>query len=126
VTVEVRHPSWFDTKVRTLLERRRAAWCLTDMAGRHPPLWRTTEWGYVRFHCGRASPAPCYGRAALSAWADRLASLWGPDEDVYCYFNNDERACAIRDAHAFSLAGGRLGVPVTRTPVCRAGRLAAA
>ena len=88
-----------------------AAWCLSDTAGRHPPLWRTTEWGYVRFHRGRASPAPCYGRAALSTWAERLASLWAPDDDVYCYFNNDQRACAMRDAHVLALAAGRLGMP---------------
>lgn len=124
VAVEVRHRSWFDARVRQLLERRNAAWCLSDTAGWHPPLWRTTEWGYVRFHRGRASPAPCYGRAALSTWADRLASLWAPDDDVFCYFNNDQQACAIRDTHVLALAAGRLGVPVTRTPVSRSAPLA--
>lgn len=116
VAVEVRHPSWFDPAVRALLERRRAAWCLSDTAGRHPPLWRTADWGYVRFHRGRAWPVPCYGRAALDSWSERLASLFGPDDDVYCYFNNDDRACAVRDAHGLALAARRHGIAVTRTP----------
>ena len=119
VAVEARHPSWFDDRVRALLERHRAAWCLSDTAGRHPPLWRTTDWGYVRFHRGRATPAPCYGRAALHTWAERLASIWGTHNDIYCYFNNDGRACAVRDAHVLGLAAERLGVSATRTPVAR-------
>jgi uncharacterized protein YecE (DUF72 family) len=102
--------------VRRVLERRSAAWCLTDTGGRHPPLWRTTDWGYVRFHRGRASPSPCYGRRAIQTWAERLATLFGSECDVYCYFNNDERACALRDAHQMALAAARCGLVSTRTP----------
>ncbi len=115
LAVEVRHRSWFDGTVRQLLERRGAALCLTDTRGRYPPLWRTASWGYVRFHRGRASPDPCYGRTAIGTWAERIAALFGAEE-VYCYFNNDGRACAIRDAHQLAVAARRLGVQTTRTP----------
>jgi uncharacterized protein YecE (DUF72 family) len=115
LAVEVRHASWFDDSVRRLLERRGAAFCLTDTAGRHPPIWRTAQWGYVRFHRGRASPAPCYGRRALQTWAERLAELFGRRAEVYCYFNNDERACALRDAHQMALAATHCGLVPTRT-----------
>jgi uncharacterized protein YecE (DUF72 family) len=115
LAVEARHTSWFDDSTRRLLEARQVAWCLTDTAGRHPPLWRTADFGYVRFHRGRASPIPCYGRAAIATWAQRLVGLFGI-ADVYCYFNNDERTCAVRDAHQLALAARRLDVEATRTP----------
>ena len=126
VAVEARHPSWFGDDVRALLERRGAAWCLTDVAGRRPPLWRTAGWGYARFHRGRASPPPCYGRAALAGWAGRIAGLWSPGEDVYCYFNNDERACALRDARRLAAAALRLGIGATRTAGAREVRVGTA
>jgi uncharacterized protein YecE (DUF72 family) len=116
VAVEPRHPSWFDDSVRRLLEQRGAAWCLTDTAGRKPPLWRTAEWGYVRFHRGRAWPPPCYGRRAIRSWAERLAELFGPRGDVYCYFNNDTRGCALRDAGQLGVEARRIGLTPTRTP----------
>lgn len=119
VAVEPRHPSWFCDETRSTLERRGAAWCLTDMAGRRPPLWRTATWGYARFHRGRATPSPCYGRAALAAWVARLGELWPDDGPVYCYFNNDQRACAVRDARVLGLAVRRLGHQATRTPSAR-------
>lgn len=114
IAVEPRHPSWFVPETRRLLERRRAALCLADRAGRRSPEWRTADWGYVRFHEGRASPPPAYGRTALSNWAERIADLWEPDADVYCYFNNDTHACAPRDAHQLALAAKRSGLrPLT-------------
>jgi uncharacterized protein YecE (DUF72 family) len=119
VAVEPRHPSWFVDDVRRLLEDRSAAWCLTDRGGPRSPLWRTADWGYVRFHQGRASPAPCYGREAMASWANRIARLWDPGEDVYCYFNNDPGACAVRDAHRLSVAARRLDIGTSRTPEAR-------
>ena len=119
VAVEARHPSWFTDDVRRLLERRHGAWCLADNAGKGPPRWRTTDWGYVRLHRGRASPAPCFGRAAIETWARRIAEIWGSDPDVYCYCNNDERVCAVRDAHRLALAAARVGIRPTRTPESR-------
>jgi uncharacterized protein YecE (DUF72 family) len=116
VAVEPRHPSWFVDEFRHLLVRRGAALCLSDLSGRHSPLWRTADWGYVRFHRGRASPPPCYGRAALRSWAERVARLWG-NCDVYCYFNNDTGGCAPRDAHRFALATHLVGLTATRTPL---------
>lgn len=123
VAVEFRHPSWFTDQVQVLLERAGAALCLSDVRGRRPPLWRTAGWGYVRFHQGRATPEPCYGRSALSGWAGRLADLWRPADDVYCYFNNDQRGCAPRDAARFASAAVRCGLQPTRVPAAR--RLAA-
>ncbi|HVM30696.1 MAG TPA: DUF72 domain-containing protein [Candidatus Limnocylindrales bacterium] len=116
VAVEFRHPSWYIDEVRTLLEQHGAALCLADRLGAVSPIWRTTDWTYLRFHAGRAHPSPCYGRRALGTWVTRLAEHWRPSEDLFVYFNNDPRACALRDARWFARAAERGGLPVTRAP----------
>lgn len=115
VAVEFRHDTWFTDEVRSVLESHGAALCLADRRSRTvSPLWRTAEWGYVRFHEGTASPRPCYGRAALDGWARRLAETWGPDADVYVFFNNDPRACAVRDAATFARLAEGAGLATSR------------
>jgi uncharacterized protein YecE (DUF72 family) len=102
VAVEPRHDSWWVPEVRAVLERRAAALCWADRGSRPiTPLWRTADWGYVRFHEGRATPRPRYGRAALATWADRVAGAWPADADVFAYFNNDPGGAAIHDADTF-------------------------
>jgi len=61
VAVEFRHKSWFRDEARRILEERGAALCLADRWGPLTPIWRTTDWTYLRFHSGRARPLPCYG-----------------------------------------------------------------
>ena len=123
VAVEFRHESWYTDEIRSLLERHRAALCLADRLRPLTPIWRTAAWTYLRFHTGRAKPWPCYGRRALATWVDRLAERWTPAEDVYVYFNNDPRACALRDARLFAHAGRRRGYSPTRIPPARDVRL---
>ena len=125
VAVEFRHRSWFTDEIRQLLADRGAALCLADRRGPVAPVWRTADWTYVRFHQGRASPRPAYGRAALATWARRLAAMWSPDEDVYAYFNNDHRACAPHDAARFARQCERVGLQPSRTPPARSIRVAA-
>ena len=116
VAVEFRHDSWFTTDTRELLERRNAALCMADRHSKPiSPLWRTTDWTYLRFHEGAATPHPCYGRTSLRTWAERLAREWG-DSDIYVYFNNDPRGCALRDARIFSAECARSGLDATRVP----------
>jgi uncharacterized protein YecE (DUF72 family) len=119
VAVEFRHPSWLTEEARDVLVRHRAAWCLADRRGATTPDIRTADWGYVRFHQGRAHPDPCYGRTSLSHWARRIFELWGSGADVYAYFNNDGHACAVRDARQFAAAATRAGLVSTRVPAPR-------
>ena len=124
VAVEFRHRTWFTAACRDLLERHRAALCLADGTLRPgplrsrpvTPLWRTADWGYVRFHQGAASPHPCYGRTALNTWAERIAGLWERSEEVYAFFNNDHNACAVRDARWFAAACRKRALDPTRVP----------
>ncbi|MFN2587934.1 MAG: DUF72 domain-containing protein [Actinomycetota bacterium] len=117
VAVEFRHDTWFVDEVKDLLVERGAAFVLADR-GSQPitPLWRTADWGYVRWHAGSADPSPCYTTGDMREWAARIAGLWGPDEDVYAYFNNDPGGCALRDAIVFAKETERLGYAATRVP----------
>ncbi len=117
LTVEPRHVSWFTPDLRSLLEERNVAYCLADRDAQPlGPVWRTAAWGYLRFHSGLTAPLPCYGRKDMAEWAARLADLWGPDDTVYVYFNNDPRGCAVRDAIVFAEEVAKVGLVPSRVP----------
>lgn len=123
VAVEPRHPSWFTKDVRAVLERRGSALCLADGGPVEIPMWRTTDWTYVRFHGGRGRPPSCYMRRELEAWIERWAQQWGDSEDTYCFFNNDVHGCALRDARWFAEACERIDRQVSRVPAARETRI---
>jgi uncharacterized protein YecE (DUF72 family) len=115
VAVEPRHESWWTDEIRALLERYGAALCWADREEKPvAPLWRTTDWGYLRFHHGAEGWG--YRPETLQLWADRLAATWTDDEDVLVYFNNDPGCNAVMDAVVFADAVRRAGRTPTRVP----------
>jgi uncharacterized protein YecE (DUF72 family) len=113
VCVEFRHESWLTPEIRDILVTRGAALCWSDRRGRPlGPLWRTADWGYLRFHEGRAKPWPRYGRQALRTWIGRVTDSFPPGADVFAYFNNDQHAAAPADADALMKLAGQAGWPV--------------
>jgi uncharacterized protein YecE (DUF72 family) len=116
VAVEFRHKSWWTPDVEAVLRRHGAALCWADRFRPISPLWSRTDWGYLRFHQGRASPRPCYGEDALAAWVARIDGVLPRSADLFVYFNNDFRACALRDAILFAHLAQRAGWEVSRVP----------
>jgi uncharacterized protein YecE (DUF72 family) len=108
VAVEPRHASWWSDSVRDVLAASGAALCWADRGGAPvTPLWRTADWGYLRFHEGDSGTWPRYSQGRLREWADRASGTWQAAAPVYAYFNNDQFGAAILDAEAFiRLAGG--------------------
>ncbi|MFC7247714.1 DUF72 domain-containing protein [Catellatospora aurea] len=99
VAVEPRHRSWWTDETRSVLEHHHAALCWADRLGRPiTPLWRTTDFAYLRLHEGRATPRPRYGRAALTTWLTRLTTTFPASAPAYVYFNNDPHAAAVSNA----------------------------
>jgi uncharacterized protein YecE (DUF72 family) len=118
VAVEFRHESWWTGEIRDLLARHRAALCWADRLGRPvTPLWRTADWGYLRFHEGTAQPWPRYGEQALGSWVRRIAETWPDGADVFAYFNNDPGGASIHDAAAFASLVRSAGRRVSPTAV---------
>jgi uncharacterized protein YecE (DUF72 family) len=116
VAVELRNESWFTEETRKLLDRHGAALCLADSPRRKQPMWRTADWGFVRFHEGKGADAPGYDRDVLRRWVRRIAETWSTNADVFVYFNNDSGGHAVRDAVAFAELAEAAGLSTTRVP----------
>jgi uncharacterized protein YecE (DUF72 family) len=96
VAVEPRHSSWFVDEFADVLRRHNSASCVAISPDRKTPMWKTADWGYVRFHEGQVAPTT-YGRRTLTTWAGRLRELF-TEAHVYIFFDNDTDGCAPRDA----------------------------
>jgi uncharacterized protein YecE (DUF72 family) len=120
IAVEVRNESWWNDDVRRLLEQKRAAWVWVDRGGwPWGPLWRTCDWGYLRFHWGDAEPSPNYHRSTLARWVQRIVENSADWEDFFVYFNNDGRCAAVDNAITFGEEVRWAGRTATRTPGIR-------
>jgi uncharacterized protein YecE (DUF72 family) len=115
VCVEFRHPSWLTDDVRSILTEHKAALCWSDR-GAKPlgPLWRTADWGYIRFHEGAAQPWPRYGQQSLKSWLKRISDSFSPEADVFAFFNNDQNCAAPADATELAHLADRAGWPAPR------------
>jgi hypothetical protein len=116
VAVEPRHASWYSDDLRALLTEHGVALCLADRRGPLMPPWRTADWGYLRFHAGRARPASCYTEQALASWATATRDRFEPPSTVFACFNNDHSGCALRDAAVFARLLADRAVDVARQP----------
>ena len=100
VAVELRHPTWNDPAVYTLLEKRRAAYVVMSGAGLACIARATTDVVYIRMH----GPDPdsmyagSYPAKELRRWAERITDWDSEGRDVWIYFNNDLHGHAVRNA----------------------------
>jgi len=110
--IEFRHASWFCGPVMDALREAGVALVIGDHPAR-PFQTRelTADFTYVRFHHGSAGRAGNYSARELAGWAVQLRT-WLDQGDVYAYFNNDERAAAVRNARRLgSLLGDARPAP---------------
>lgn len=95
---EFRDKSWFDRSILDLLKEHNAALCIYDLEGWQAPATVTADFTYVRLHGPERRYEGHYDGRTLAGWAKRFVR-WSDDEiDVYCYFDNDQGACAPIDA----------------------------
>jgi uncharacterized protein YecE (DUF72 family) len=95
---EFRHESWFDEEVYALLRGHGVALVIGDTPQRAFQTHElTADWTFVRFHYGRRGRDGNYSPTEIEEWATRIRR-WRRRGDVYCYFNNDWKAYAVRDA----------------------------
>jgi uncharacterized protein YecE (DUF72 family) len=128
--LEVRSETFVDPQFVALLRRHRVALVVADTAGKWPYAEDVTaDFVYVRLHGDKQLYVSGYTPRALDRWAARIVA-WSrggeaPDartistgrvtrtpRDVFCYFDNDVKVKAPRDAHALTkrvLATGQEG-----------------
>lgn len=115
--VEIRHESFEDPAFIALLRKYRVALVVADTAGKWPQIEVVTaDFMYLRLHGDTELYASGYDDDAIARWARkirawreggqpkdaRLVSSKAPRKratrDVYCYFDNDIKVHAPRDA----------------------------
>jgi uncharacterized protein YecE (DUF72 family) len=97
-TFEFRDPTWFDEGVFEALSDNNAAFCIYELAGRQSPRKVTADFVYVRLHGPGDAYEGNYDRQALSGWAGALSTWSRKGLDIYCYFDNDQKGYAVRNA----------------------------
>jgi uncharacterized protein YecE (DUF72 family) len=97
--VEVRDARFDDPRMRDALRRRGIAAVLADTAGRYPVIDDdTADFRYVRLHGDTELYASGYDDGALDRWAQRVRGWTAAGEDVYAYFDNDQKVRSPVDA----------------------------
>ncbi|MFA5038794.1 MAG: DUF72 domain-containing protein [Candidatus Omnitrophota bacterium] len=97
---EFRDPSWFKPDVLRALEDHRAAFCIYELNGTLSPKAVTSDYVYIRLHGPKAAYQGRYSPAALRLWSQEIQAWNQQGKDVFCYFDNDERAYAVKNAQA--------------------------
>ena len=95
---ELRNPEWIIDPVLALFRERGIAFCIYDFDGRATPVHVTADFGYVRLHGPGARYRGAYTPEQLRGWADWIETQARVGLDVYCYFDNDEKAFAAQNA----------------------------
>jgi len=115
--MEVRHPSFVDPAFVALLRKHAIALVVADTAGKWPLAEDVTaDFVYMRLHGDKKLYVSGYSNPVLRQWAARIDRWRSGDEpedarriasslrparqarDVYCYFDNDAKVKAPRDA----------------------------
>jgi uncharacterized protein YecE (DUF72 family) len=83
VTLEFRHPSWFDDETFELLRAHQTALCIADAENDLAvPVVATTAWGCLRLR------RPDYDEAALKTWVKQVRQQgW---HDVFVFFKHED------------------------------------
>ncbi|WP_068469340.1 DUF72 domain-containing protein [Candidatus Protochlamydia phocaeensis] len=94
---EFRHPSWFADDIYEILHTRRLALCISEINGQCTPKEVTVPFTYIRLHGPHKAYQGSYSAQELEKWQHQIAQ-WASHLTVYCYFDNDEKGYAIKDA----------------------------
>jgi uncharacterized protein YecE (DUF72 family) len=110
---EFRDASWYEEPLLDVLRDRNIALCLSDHEDAPAPWEVTADFVYVRGHGPTGRYAGRYGAQKLRDWARTIAKWKRKRLDVYCYFDNDQKSAAPKDARQLLglLKGGGVARP---------------
>ncbi len=74
------------------------ALCITDLNGKLSPTEITSSFTYIRLHGPGQAYQGSYREAQLKAWKKKIDNWKASQISVYCYFDNDEKGYAVKDA----------------------------
>jgi uncharacterized protein YecE (DUF72 family) len=95
--LEFRHKTWFDDKVFRLMDQKGVGFVINDSSRFPAQEIVTGNIAYVRFHGPTSLYSSEYSKEQLKEWSKKIKK-YAKDREVYCYFNNDNNAYAIKNA----------------------------
>lgn len=95
---EFRHDSWYEKPILDLLRAHDVALCLSDHHDAPAPWTATARHVYVRGHGPGGAYRGRYSAPTLRRWARQIARWRRQGRTVYCYFDNDQKSAAPKDA----------------------------
>lgn len=95
---EFRHPSWYEQRILDLLKDHNCALCMSDHHDAPSPWEVTASAVYVRGHGPSGEYKDRYGKKTLQQWASAFVEWRRKRLEVYCYFDNDQKSAAPKDA----------------------------
>ena len=101
-TFEFRDPGWYEEPILDVLRDRNVALCLSDHHDAPAPWEVTSSFVYVRGHGPGGRYRDRYSAETLKAWARRMRKWRKQGREVYCFFDNDQKSAAPKDAAALA------------------------
>jgi uncharacterized protein YecE (DUF72 family) len=95
---EFRDESWYQPKIFALLRDHNIALCLSDHRDAPAPWEVTAEHVYVRGHGPTGEYKDRYSQKTMETWAQTIAGWRRRGLTVCCYFDNDQKSAAPKDA----------------------------
>lgn len=95
---EFRDDSWWQEETYQLLKKYNAAFCIFDLAGTQSPKEVTADFIYLRLHGPGDAYQGNYDIHTLAGWAETFAVWRKKVKEIFCYFDNDEKAFAVKNA----------------------------
>jgi uncharacterized protein YecE (DUF72 family) len=106
-TIEFRHASWYAPEIFRLLAEHDVALCVSDHHDAPSPWEATASFVYVRAHGPGGRYYGRYSEPELRTLAHAIEGWRKDGKAVFCYFDNDIRSAAPRDAERLiSLTAG--------------------
>ncbi|MCO6149655.1 DUF72 domain-containing protein [Flavobacterium sp. NRK1] len=95
---EFRNNTWYNAEVDALLKKYNCAFCIYQLGGHLSPIKITADFVYIRLHGPKGKYKGSYTDETLNKWADNCREWLGNNNDVYVYFDNDEKGYAAFNA----------------------------
>ena len=95
---EFRHKSWCNEKIYNLLKKYNCAWVIADSPNYPKVEEVTADFVYIRMHGSRVLFGSKYTKKELKDLAQKIKKYIKQGLDIYCYFNNDTKGFAIKNA----------------------------
>jgi uncharacterized protein YecE (DUF72 family) len=95
---EFRDSSWYADEILDLLRKRDIALCLSDHIDAPAPWVVTAGHVYIRGHGPTGQYKDRYPLKTLREWAAAIRKWRRQGRTVFCYFDNDQKSAAPKDA----------------------------